>query len=120
MLNYHPGVNQPDSVDLVFHALADSTRRAMLERLSRSPATMSQLAEPLEITLSAVVQQMKILEESGLVRTEKVGRTRTCRLNLSAMAVAERWMAERRSLWERRFDRLGRLLDEEERESALP
>jgi len=120
MLNYRADVAQSAKVDRVFHALADSTRRALLEQLGRSPATMSQLAVPLGITLSAVVQQVKILEESGLVRSEKVGRVRTCRIEPRTMEVAERWIAERKGLWERRLDRLGVLLMAEEGEGGLP
>lgn len=100
------------AVDGVFHALADPTRRALVERLSRSPASVSDLATPFAITLAAVVQHLQVLERSGLVRTEKVGRVRTCRLEPSGLAVAERWIAERRSLWGRRLDRLGALLAE--------
>jgi DNA-binding transcriptional ArsR family regulator len=100
------------AVDQVFHALADPTRRALVERLSRSPASVSDLATPFDITLAAVVQHLQVLERSGLVRTEKVGRVRTCCLEPKGLAVAERWIAERRSLWERRLDRLGALLAE--------
>ncbi len=100
------------TVDQVFHALADPTRRALVERLGRSPASVSDLATPLDITLAAVVQHVQVLERSGLVRTEKVGRVRTCRLEPSGLAVAEQWIAERRSLWERRVDRLGAVLVE--------
>src|SRR5437870_1435982 len=100
------------AVDQVFRALVDPTRRALVERLSRSPASVSDLATPFDITLAAIVQHVQVLERSGLVRTEKVGRVRTCRLEPSGFAVAERWIAERRSLWERRLDRLGALLAE--------
>ena len=99
-------------LDDAFHALADPTRRAMLERLSRGPASVSQLAEPLDMTLAAVVQHLQVLERGGLVRTEKVGRVRTCRLDAERLRLAERWIAERRSQWERRLDRLGDLLAE--------
>jgi DNA-binding transcriptional ArsR family regulator len=101
------------SVDRVFHALGDPTRRAIVEKLSEGPVTVSNLAEPLSITLAAVVQHLQILEGSGLVRTEKVGRVRTCRIEAKGLTVAERWINERRSLWEKRLDRLGDfLLDE--------
>jgi DNA-binding transcriptional ArsR family regulator len=102
------------TAEKVFQALADGTRRAMLERLSRGPATVTALAEPLGVTVAAVVQHLQVLEEGGLVETEKVGRTRTCRIRTSGFAPAERWMAARRSLWERRFDRLGEMLAEED------
>jgi len=100
------------TVDQVFHALADVTRRAILERLSRGPISVSQLAEPLDMTLAAVVQHLQVLEESGLVRTEKAGRVRTCQLEPAGLSVAEKWIADRRSVWERRLDRLGKLLDD--------
>jgi DNA-binding transcriptional ArsR family regulator len=103
------------AVDRVFHALADSTRRALVERLSKGPASVTDLAKPLAITLAAVVQHLQVLEQSGVIRTEKAGRVRTCRIELHGLSVAERWIAERRSLWERRLDRLGEILAEEER-----
>ena len=100
------------TVDQVFHALGDVTRRAILERLSKGPISVSQLAEPLDMTLAAVVQHLQVLEESGLVRTEKAGRVRTCQLEPAGLSVAEKWIADRRSVWERRLDRLGKLLDD--------
>ena len=100
------------SVDRVFHALSDPTRRAIIERLSEGPTSVSQLATPLAITLAAVVQHLQILEESGLVRTQKLGRVRNCRMEPKGLTVAERWINDRRSLWEKRLDRLGRLLAE--------
>jgi DNA-binding transcriptional ArsR family regulator len=105
-------LSQQVHVDRVFHALGDPTRRAMIERLSEGPVTVSRLAKPLDITLAAVVQHLQILEKSGLVRTEKVGRVRTCRIEPKGFSVVERWIADRRSLWEARFDRLGKLLAE--------
>ena len=104
---------QPD-IDRVFHALGDPTRRAILERLSNGPLSVSHLAEPFEITLAAVVQHLQVLEDSGLVKTEKVGRVRTCRIEPSGLAVAKQWLDDRRNLWERGFDRLGELLSEPE------
>jgi DNA-binding transcriptional ArsR family regulator len=101
------------AVDLVFHALADPTRRALLERLSRGPASVTELAEPLDITLAAVVQHVQVLERTGVVRTRKVGRVRTCRIEPGGLKAAQDWIAERRSLWERRFDRLGEVLAED-------
>ena len=100
-------------VDAVFHALAEPTRRAILERLSRGPASVSQLAEPLPVSLAAVVQHLQVLEESGVVRTEKVGRVRTCSIRPEGLRLAEQWIQDRMSLWERRLDRLGDLLAEE-------
>lgn len=103
-------LHQSEQLDLIYQALADAGRRAMLERLSRGPASVSKLAEPLDMTLSAVVQHLKVLEASGLVRTEKVGRVRTCRADPKALAMAERWINQRRLMWERKLDRLGDLL----------
>ena len=108
------------SVDQVFHALGDATRRALLERLSRGPASVSQLAQPLDISLAAVVQHLQVLEESGVVRSEKVGRVRTCSLEPDGLRPVERWIAERRSLIERRLDRLGAILDEEAAAPSRP
>jgi DNA-binding transcriptional ArsR family regulator len=101
-------------LDLAFQALADPTRRIMVERLSQSPASVSELARPLDMTLSAVVQHLAVLEASGLVRSEKVGRVRTCRIEPGALRSAERWISERRANWERRLDRLGDFLTETE------
>jgi DNA-binding transcriptional ArsR family regulator len=96
----------------VFHALGDATRRAILERLSQGPVSVSRLAEPLEMTLAAVVQHLQVLEESGLVQTEKLGRVRTCRIEPAGLSVAAEWIGERRSMWERRLDQLGEMLAE--------
>ena len=93
-------------LDLVFQALSDPTRRGMLERLSCGPATVSELAAPLPMSLPAVVQHLKLLETSGLVRSEKAGRVRTCRIAPDALSTAERWLVERRSVWEARLDQL--------------
>jgi DNA-binding transcriptional ArsR family regulator len=100
------------NIDRVFHALGDPRRRAMVEALSRGPVSVSRLAKPLDITLAAVVQHLQILEASGLVHTEKSGRVRTCRIELAGLSAAEQWIADRRSLWEQRLDRLGELLAE--------
>jgi DNA-binding transcriptional ArsR family regulator len=100
-------LDQALELDRVFQALADPGRRAMVERLSRGPASVSELAEPFAITLAAVVQHVQVLEASGLVRSHKQGRTRTCRINPAALRSAESWLAERRTLVERRLDRLG-------------
>ena len=100
-------LNQADDLDRVFQALADPGRRLMVERLSRGPASVSELGRPLAMSLAAVVQHVQVLEASGLVRTQKVGRTRTCRIEPAALRSAEAWIAERRTLWERRLDRLG-------------
>jgi len=100
------------SVGRVFHALGDPTRRAMIEKLSEGPISVSRLAEPLDVTLAAVVQHLQVLEKSGLVRTEKAGRVRTCRIEPAGFTVAEQWIQDRRLLWERRLDRLADLLGE--------
>jgi DNA-binding transcriptional ArsR family regulator len=105
-------LNQSATLDRVFQALADPTRRMIVERLSRGPASVSELARPLPMSLPAVVQHLQVLEGSGLVRSEKVGRVRTCRIEPSALRPAERWITERRSGWERRLDRLGDYLAE--------
>jgi len=97
-------------LDAVFHALTDPGRRRMLEQLSRGPATVSELAAPLPMSLPAVVQHLQVLEASGLVRSEKVGRVRTCRIEPRALSLAERWINQRRTTWERRLDRLGEYL----------
>lgn len=103
-------LNQMADLDRVFQALADPGRRLMVERLSRGPASVSELGKPLAMSLAAVVQHVQVLEASGLVRSQKVGRTRTCSINPAPLRSAENWIAERRSLWERRLDRLGDLL----------
>ncbi|AKR57690.1 transcriptional regulator [Youhaiella tibetensis] len=103
-------LNQDPSLDLMFQALADPTRRSMVERLSRGPASVSELAKPLPISLPAVVQHLQVLEQSGLVRSEKVGRVRTCTLDSGALSLAEQWINDRRTQWVRRLDRLGDFL----------
>lgn len=96
----------------MFQALADPTRRLMVERLSRGPASVSELAEPFSMSLPAVVQHLQVLEASGLVRSEKVGRVRTCTIDTGALSLAEKWINDRRTGWERRLDRLGAFLAE--------
>jgi len=103
----------------MFHALADPTRRAMVERLSRGPASVSELAEPLTMSLPAVVQHLQVLEASGLVRSDKVGRVRICRIEPTALSTAKQWIADRRTSWERRLDRLGDYLAEHSEEPNL-
>lgn len=101
--------NNEPAIDRVFHALGDAKRRAIIERLSEGPASASRLAEPLGISLAAVVQHLQILEEAGLVRTEKLGRVRTCGIHPAGLRAAAQWIADRRTLWERRLDRLAAL-----------
>ncbi len=108
------------AVDRVFHALAEPMRRALVERLSAGPMSVSDLAQPFGVTLAAVMQHLQVLEESGIVRSEKVGRVRTCSLEPQGLRVAERWIAERRGLWERRLDRLGELLAEDDAPEPTP
>lgn len=104
---------RPD-IGRVFHALGDPTRRAILDRLSRGPISASHLAAPLAITLAAVVQHLQVLEESGLVRTAKLGRVRTCSLEPAGLSAASEWLDERRLHWERALDSLGKMLEEDE------
>ena len=103
-------------IDRLFHALGDPTRRAILDRLSEGPLSVSRLAAPLEITLTAVAQHLQVLEESGLVRTEKLGRVRTCRIETAGFSALERWVRDHRSMWERRLDRLEDVLAERDDE----
>ncbi len=109
-----PTPGKKAEIHRVFHALGDPTRRLILEKLTAGAISVSQLATPLKMTLAAVVQHLQVLEESGLVRTEKSGRIRTCSLDPAGFAVAQQWIADRRSLWEKRLDRLGDLLTEDD------
>ena len=102
------------SLDLMYAALADKSRRTMVDRLSRGPASVKELAAPLKMSLPAVLQHLRVLEESGLVRSEKVGRVRTCRLQPAALQAAEQWIADRRTGWVSNLDRLERFLQEED------
>lgn len=109
MLNRQAG---REGVDRVFHALADPNRRVIVERLSRGPASVSELARPLPMSLPAVVQHLHVLEASGLVRSDKIGRVRTCRIEPAALRPVEQWINARRRSWERRLERLGEYLAE--------
>ena len=100
-------VNQPPSLDQVFQALADPTRRGMVERLVRGPASVSELSRPLAMSLPAVLQHLQVLEAAGLVSSEKAGRVRTCRIEPAALRTAEAWITDQRTAWETRLDRLG-------------
>jgi DNA-binding transcriptional ArsR family regulator len=106
-------LNQTATLDLMFQALADPTRRMMVERLSIGPASVSELAKPFAMSLPAVVQHLQVLEASGLVKSEKVGRVRTCTIDTGALSLAETWINERRLGWQRRLDRLGDILAED-------
>jgi DNA-binding transcriptional ArsR family regulator len=99
----------PD-LDRVFQALADPGRRLMVERLSRGPASVSELGKPLAMSLAAVLQHVQVLETCGLIRSSKLGRTRTCSINPAALRSAESWIADRRTIVERNLDRLGEYL----------
>ncbi len=112
--------NHSASLDLVFRALADPSRRVMVERLSQGPASVSELARPLVMSLPAVVQHLQLLEASGLVRTEKIGRVRTCHLQLKVLGTADRWIEERRAAWDGRLDRLGVYLAEQPPDPERP
>lgn len=105
-------VNQQAELNLVFQALADATRRQIIERLSQGPLSVGELAQPLDMSLPAVMQHLQVLEGSGLVRSEKVGRVRTCRVEPAALEVADAWINARRRTWERQLDRLGEYLEE--------
>ena len=105
-------LNQLSPLDRTFQALADPTRRALIERLSRSPASVSDLARPLAMSLPAVMQHLAVLEGSGLVVSEKTGRVRTCRIEPQALSLAEQWINARRAEWEQRLDRLGNYLQQ--------
>lgn len=105
---------QTVDVNRIFHALGDATRRQMIERLSEGPVSASELAKPLGVSLAAVVQHLQLLEECSLVRSEKVGRTRLCRMEPAGLRAVEKWVTDRRTAWERKFDRLGDLLADED------
>jgi DNA-binding transcriptional ArsR family regulator len=105
---------QTVDVNRIFQALGDATRRQMMERLSEGPVSASELAKPLGVSLAAVVQHLQLLEECSLVRSEKVGRTRLCRMEPAGLRAVEKWVTDRRNAWERKFDRLGDLLADED------
>lgn len=104
-------LNQNPHLDRLFQALADPGRRALIDRLAAGPASVSELAKPMSMSLPGVLQHLAVLEASGLVRSEKLGRVRTCRLDTAALQGAEHWFSERRRLWESRLDALGQFLD---------
>src|SRR5215469_9452137 len=108
-------LNQQGDLDRLFHALADPARRAIVERLSRGPAPVSELARPLPMSLPSVMQHLDVLQAAGLARTQKVGRVRTCAIEPQALSQAEQWINARRIEWENRLDRLGAYLEEMKR-----
>jgi DNA-binding transcriptional ArsR family regulator len=109
-------LNQQTDLDRLFHALADPARRAIVERLSRGPAPVSELARPLPMSLPSVMQHLDVLQAAGLVRSQKIGRVRTCAIEPQALSQAEQWINARRSEWEARLDRLGIYLEEMKRD----
>ena len=102
--------NQAADLDRLFHAMSDTTRRGMVERLIRSPASVGELAGPLNMSLPSVMQHLQVLQDCGLVSTQKIGRVRTCSIEPAGLRVAEGWLTEQRTLWERHLDRLGEFL----------
>lgn len=106
-------LDQSATIDGVFAALADPTRRSIVSRLCRGPASVSEIAAPLQMTLAAVVQHIQILERCAVIRTHKQGRTRTCRIEPATLASVEEWFKDRRRMWESQFDRLGEVLLQE-------
>jgi DNA-binding transcriptional ArsR family regulator len=107
-------------LDRVFQALSDPSRRAIVERLSQGEASVSELARPLAMSLAAVVQHVQLLEASGLIRTEKVGRVRNCRLDRAVLSQAEQWLTQRRTFWEDNLDRLGAVLARKRADATPP
>ena len=105
-------LNQSNSLDRMFHALADASRRRVVRQLSRAPATVSEVAKPLRMSLPSVLQHLKVLEESGLIRTEKTGRIRTCHIEPRVLSRAETWIASQRAVLQLRLDRLGDFLSD--------
>lgn len=100
-----------ERLDGVFQALADPTRRAVLGELNKGPASISELARPFDMALPSFMKHIRLLEESGWIRTHKVGRVRTCSLEKKAFRAADAWLSEQRALWEARFDRLDALVE---------
>jgi DNA-binding transcriptional ArsR family regulator len=120
MLQYSHGraTSGEPPIDVVFHALSDANRRAMIDRLLDGPASVSELGRPLAISLPAVIQHLHVLEASGVVRSRKLGRVRTCEIEPLALSSAERWISQRRATWEARLDRLGEFLAVDDESAA--
>jgi len=112
-------LNQGADLDGAFHALADPSRRLIVERLARGPTSVSELAQPLAMSLSAVMQHLQVLEACSLIASEKAGRVRTCRIEPETLRQVEHWVTRQRTTWERRLDRLGDYLGEERQEETL-
>ncbi len=102
--------NHSDDLDHVFRALSDPTRRAVVQRLSEGPASVSQLAEPFEMALPSFLQHLRVLEDSGLVQSKKSGRVRTFEISPKPLADAESWLGHQRAIWEGRLDRIEKLI----------
>lgn len=113
-------VNQLESLDLVFQSLADPSRRVIVDRLTRGPASVSELARPLAMSMPAVMAHLRVLHDAGVITSTKVGRVRTCRVQPAVLQSAERWLTDRRAGWERSLDRLGDLLSETAPPAAPP
>jgi DNA-binding transcriptional ArsR family regulator len=111
-------LNQQPTVDLVFNALGDATRRRIVEQLGNGPQTVKELAQPLPMSLAAVLQHLQVLERAGLVASRKQGRARVCELDLAQLDALDSWVAARRRTWERRFDRLEASLAKESGETS--
>jgi DNA-binding transcriptional ArsR family regulator len=111
-------LNQGTDLDRAFHALADPSRRLIVERLARGPTSVSELAHPLSMSLSAVMQHLRVLEACSLIASEKAGRVRTCRIEPETLRQVEQWVTRQRTTWERRLDRLGDYLGEERQEET--
>ena len=118
MLNHSNPQSNPNPLDATFQALADNTRRTMLVQLARGPLSVTELPKPLPMSLPAVMQHLSVLEQAGLVSTEKIGRVRTCRMAPNALSEAEQWISARRAEWEGHFDRLGEYLETMKKEAA--
>jgi DNA-binding transcriptional ArsR family regulator len=113
-------LNHQDHLTSIFHALADPTRRAIVERLSAGPASIGELAEPMPMSLAAVVQHVQLLEQARLITSQKQGRVRTCKIDAATLETLEDWLGQRRRQWERLFDRLAQVLDEQEQKPKSP
>ena len=111
-------LNQTEAMDRVFNALSDASRRSVVQQLSRAPATVSELAKPLNMSLPAVLQHLEVLENSGLIRSEKTGRVRTCHIEKEALAAPKSGSLHKESMWDRRLDRLGDFLSTSEPKTA--
>ena len=106
-------VNYKDTLDTAFQALSDPTRRAVLHRLMKGPAAVKELAEPFDMGLPSFMKHIKVLETSGLIRSNKEGRVRTCHIRIERLEEAESWISKQRAIWEARLDRLADFVENE-------